>query len=77
MLYQVVKLHVVQYGEPDGLCVNAAKTAVGNCLFQWSSAEMVQKSHCICKLETYLYASWAITIEAEAFAVIWSFTEVP
>ena len=32
MLSQVVKLHVVQYGEPFGL---PTKTAVGSCLFQW------------------------------------------
>jgi len=44
MLSQVVKLHVVQYGKPFGLCVDAAKTAVGNVIAYFSGQKMVQKS---------------------------------
>ena len=42
MLSQVVKLHVVQYSKPFGLCVDAAKTAVGIAYF--SGQKIVQKS---------------------------------
>jgi len=30
------KLHVVEYGKPFGLLVDASKTAIGVCLLQWS-----------------------------------------
>ena len=71
MLSQVVKLHVVQYGKPFGLCVDAAKTAVGNCLFQWSE-DGTEKPIAFASLKLTTSQQARATIEAEAFAVIWS-----
>ena len=36
MSRNATKLHVVEYGKPFGLLVDASKTAIGVCLLQWS-----------------------------------------
>ena len=71
MLCNATKLHVFEYGKPFGLLVDASKTAIGNCLFQWSDDGHERPiAFASCKLTTSQQA-WA-AIEAEAFAVIWS-----
>ena len=59
------------YGKPYGILVDASKTAVGNCLFQWSDDGQERPvAFASCKL-TASQQAWA-AIEAEAYAVIWS-----
>jgi len=71
MLINATKLHVAQYGKPYGILVDASKTAVGNCLFQWSDDGQERPvAFASCKL-TASQQAWA-AIEAEAYAVIWS-----
>ena len=66
-----MKLHVVQHGKPFGLCVDAAQTAVSNCLFQWSEDGTEKPIEFASLKLTISHQAWA-TIEAEPFAVIWS-----
>jgi len=35
-LCEATKLHVIAYGEPCGLLVDASGTAIGCCLIQWT-----------------------------------------
>jgi len=71
LLSNVVKLNVVQYGKPFGLSVDASKTAVANCLFQWSE-DGIEKPISFASLKLInSQQAWA-TIESEPFAVIWS-----
>ena len=71
MLCDATKLHVAEYGKPYCILVDASKTAVGNCLFQWSDDGGERPvAFASCKL-TASQQAWA-AIEAETYAAIWS-----
>jgi len=71
MLSNIVRLNVVQYGEPFGLSVDASRVAVGSCIFQWAE-DGSEKPIAFASLKlTTTQQAWA-TVEMEAFAVIWS-----
>jgi len=75
MLCDATILHVAEYGKPYCILVDASKTAVGNCLFQWSDDGRERPvTFASCKLTALLasklgrqYWSWGII-----YAVIWS-----
>ena len=70
-LCDATKLHVICYGEPCGILVDASSLAVGCCLIQWSN-EGVEKpiAFISCKL-TSTQMVWS-TIEREAYAVVFA-----
>ena len=71
MLSNIVRLNVVQYGEPFGLSVDASRVAVGSCIFQWAE-DGSERPIAFASLKlTTTQQAWA-TVEMEAFAVIWS-----
>jgi len=71
MLSNIVRLNVVQYGEPFGLSVDASRVAVGSCIFQCTE-DGSEKPIAFASLKlTTTQQAWA-TVEMEAFAVIWS-----
>jgi hypothetical protein len=71
-LSEATKLHVIQYNKPFGLAVDASKTAVGCCLFQWEEDGVTEKPIAFgsSKLAPN-QQNWS-AIEAEAYAAIWA-----
>ena len=70
-LCEATMLHVISYGQPCGILVDASGVAVGCCLIQWSE-EGVEKpiAFASCKL-TLSQRVWS-TIEREAYAVMYA-----
>jgi len=71
-LCEATKLNVVEYNKPFGLAVDASKTAVGCCLFQWEDDGVTEKPIAFgsAKLAPN-QQNWS-AIEAEAYAAIWA-----
>jgi hypothetical protein len=72
ILSEATKLNIVQYNKPFGLAVDASKTAVGCCLFQWEDDGITEKPIAFgsAKLAPN-QQNWS-AIEAEAYAAIWA-----
>ena len=69
-LCSATSLHVILYGQPCGILVDASSVAVGCCLIQWADNHEKPIAFASCKLNPTQMA-WS-TIEREAYAVVFA-----
>ena len=70
-LCEAAKLHVVDYGQPCGILVDATNVAVGCCLIQWSEDNQEKPIAFASAKLNHTQMAWS-TIEREAYAVIFA-----
>ena len=70
-LCEATKLHVITYGKPCGILVDASATAVGSCLIQWTDNGQEKPIAFASAKLTPTQMNWS-TIEREAYAVVFA-----
>jgi len=70
-LCDATKLHVITYGDPCGILVDASLSAVGCCLIQWSNDGKEKPIAFASSKLTPTQMAWS-TIEKEAYAVTYA-----
>ena len=70
-LANATKLHVIQFGEPCGILVDASNISVGCCLIQWAQDGLEKPIAFASAKLTPTQTCWS-TIEREAYAVMFA-----
>ena len=70
-LCEATKLHVIAYGKPCGILVDASSTAVGSCLIQWTDNGQEKPIAFASAKLTPSQTRWS-TVEREAYAAVFA-----